>query len=494
MRPFPMILALLSLGGCAGGDDPQDTGSIALDCADGDVQELDCGLNDRGVQEQLCAAGVWEDDGACTDTDECVDADASAEDCWDGRGSVDLGCELGEWVPGDCTLAGPARIAGDADAADPLMSANGRFVAFESVATDFVGGDDNGQNDVFVHDLATQTTALVSMAMDGGVVTAPSTLGGISGDGRYVVFSSVASDLTALDTEGFQDVFLRDTFDGSTIRLSEDGTGVGGNADSYGPVISADGTTVAYYSPATNLVVGDDNGFMDVFVYELGSGSTTRVAINGGGAVSPKLSGDGRYMALHSDTTTARGGGPPYQAYLHDRVAGTTSLISKTPAGVAGVGSSGVTDVSDDGSAVAFQNSADDLLAADNNSVRDVLVWDRVGDSLQLATLTNTGSQTPRNSVNGAISADGNLVVFRSVRPYTDDADDSLYHVYLRDLNAQTTVVLDLTSAGARGNGHALDLDLAANGKHVAFGSRATDLVAGDTNGVMDIFVMPTGY
>jgi Tol biopolymer transport system component len=160
----------------------------------------------------------------------------------------------------------------------PEISGDGRFVAFYSTATNLVS------RDVFVRDLQTGATTRVSVASDGAQANGNSFAPAISRDGRYVVFSSSASNLIADDTNNANDIFLRDRVANTTTRIS---VGVGGaqpNASSYAPAISADGNVVAYESEATNLVTGDTNAVRDVFVYDRTTGTTTRVSVSSTGA------------------------------------------------------------------------------------------------------------------------------------------------------------------------------------------------------------------
>src|SRR5436190_1935582 len=154
------------------------------------------------------------------------------------------------------------------------LSADGRFVAFDSSATDLVAADTNGVSDVFVHDRQTGTTERVSVASDGAEGNAASVGAALSADGRFVAFHSAATNLVADDTNGTTDVFVHDRQTGMTERVSvaSDGT-QGNNASSY-PALSADGRFVAFDGAASDLVAGDSNGATDVFVHDRPTGTT----------------------------------------------------------------------------------------------------------------------------------------------------------------------------------------------------------------------------
>src|SRR5437867_3098602 len=148
---------------------------------------------------------------------------------------------------------------GNAASAGATLSADGRFVAFHSAATNLVAGDTNGTNDVFVHDRQTGITERVSVASDGTQGNKASSDPALSADGRFVAFHSTASNLVAGDTNGATDVFVDDRQTGTTARVSAAAVGTEGNAASAGAALSADGRLVAFHSSATNLVAGDAN-------------------------------------------------------------------------------------------------------------------------------------------------------------------------------------------------------------------------------------------
>src|SRR5437762_932588 len=179
---------------------------------------------------------------------------------------------------------------GDDASLGSALSADGRFVAFDSAATDLVAGDTNGVSDVFVHDRQTGTIERVSVASGGAQGDGSSGLIGfafppaLSAAGRFVAFVSAATNLVTGDTNGAADVFVRDRQTGTTERVSVASGGTQGNAASWGLALSADGRFVAFQSDATNLVAGDTNGATDVFVRDRQTGMTERVSVASGGA------------------------------------------------------------------------------------------------------------------------------------------------------------------------------------------------------------------
>ena len=232
---------------------------------------------------------------------------------------------------------------GNDTSTEASISADARFVAFWSDASNLVGGDTNGVEDVFVRDRQTGTTELVSVATGGTQGNARSRYPSISSDGRFVVFWSDASNLVAGDTNGSADVFVRDRLSGTTERVSLAAGGAQGNADSLGPSISASGRFVAFWSLATNLVAGDTNAWNDVFVRDRQSATTERVSVATGGAqgdfnsYDPSISADGRFVAFESGATNLVAGDTngSFDVFLRDRA--TASFTSLCDPGLSGV-------------------------------------------------------------------------------------------------------------------------------------------------------------
>ena len=197
---------------------------------------------------------------------------------------------------------GPGGAAGNDSSFDAAVSADGLLVAFGSYATNLVPGDDNMRPDIFARDRGAGATERANVAPDGAQANDDSDSPGLSADGRFLAFRSAATNLVAGDTNLYGDVFVRDRRAGTTERVSVSSGGAEGDANSYRPVISADGQFVAFVSDATNLVPGDTNGHADVFVRDLAAGRTERVSLGPGGAqgngdsgyVGLAISGDGR--------------------------------------------------------------------------------------------------------------------------------------------------------------------------------------------------------
>ena len=176
----------------------------------------------------------------------------------------------------------------------PVISADGRFVAYQSKAADLVPGDSNTENDIFLHELATNTVTRISLGINGTQSNGGSTSPSISQDGRYVAFESLASNLVANDTtgtNGYQDIFIHDRTTAVTVRVSVSNNGAAADKHALHPAISGDGRFVVFVSAATNLVVGDTNTLIDVFlhdrdpdqdgVFDENNGATVRISPSG---------------------------------------------------------------------------------------------------------------------------------------------------------------------------------------------------------------------
>jgi Tol biopolymer transport system component len=404
---------------------------------------------------------------------------------------------------------GSLGAEGNAFSSTPSISADGRFVAFSSGATNLVGGDTNGFEDVFVHDRQSGITTRVSVNSVGDEADGGSFGPAISGDGRFVAFASRASNLVAGDTNGGLDVFVHDQQTGETTRISVGSFGAEGNDSSLTPSISADGRFVAFRSFATNLVDGDTNDLQDVFVHDRQTGTTTRVSVDslGGQAdddsFAPSISADGRFVAFESSATNlvvgdTNGENDIFVHFVHDQQTGETTRVSVPGFGLGAqeARESIRPRISGDGRFVTFVSVATNLVADDTNGVGDVFVHDREMGATTRVSIASSGAQADRGSSETSISADGRFVAFRSsatnlVEPDTNVRDDIFVHD--RQTGITTRVSVSVDSLGEGGNGASELPSISADGRFVAFLSGSTNLVAGDTNGSSDVFVRDRG-
>jgi Tol biopolymer transport system component len=404
-------------------------------------------------------------------------------------------------LPGQTTRVSVASddTQGDRESSQPGLSADGRYTAFYSWATNLVDGDNNGTADVFVRDRQTGETRRVSVASDGtegnGVSYQPS----LSADGRYVAFRSEASNLVAGDTNQTWDVFVHDRQTGETQRVSVASDGTQGNGISYQPSLSADGRYVAFHSDASNLVAGDTNGTADVFVHDRHTGETRRVSVasdttpGNDYSYEPSLSADGRHVVFSSFATNLVAGdtNARVDVFVHDRQTGETRRVSVASGGGQGNGDSYQPSLSADGRYVAFISVASNLVGGDTNATYDVFVRDLQTGGTTRVSVASDGTQANNQSLQSALSADGRYVAFRSVASNLVAGDtNGTYDVFVHDRQTRDTRRVSVASNGTQGNNHSVDPWLSADGRYAAFTSYASNLVAGDTNGSVDVFVV----
>jgi Tol biopolymer transport system component len=306
------------------------------------------------------------------------------------------------------------------------ISADGRFATFESEASNLVPNDTNLRDDVFVHDRLLGTTERVSVDSNGVEGDAHSLESATSADGRFVAFMSVANNLVPNDTNVSTDIFARDRLLGTTERVSVGTGGVEGNSSSRYPTLSADGRYVAFSSEASNLVAGDTNGKGDIFVRDRQTGTTVRASVTNGGqeanAVSytGSISGDGRFVAFSSDASNLVTGDTNGAAdiFVRDLVSGTTERVSVATGGRETEGAVWFQypspGISADGRKVVFQSGGTDLVPGDTNGFDDVFVHDRVLGTTERVNTDSAGNEANRESLYAAISADGQVVSFQS--------------------------------------------------------------------------------
>lgn len=300
---------------------------------------------------------------------------------------------------------------------DPAISANGRYVAFTSLASNLVPGDTNKVVDVFVHDRVTGATRRVSIG-PAGQGNSWSGEPRISADGRVVAFTSGASNLVAGDTNRADDVFIRDRLAGVTRRVSV-GTVGQSNHNSGLSAISADGRFVAFDSFASNLVPRDRNHAKDVFVRDLQAGLTRRVSVGGDGQGNswsefPAISAHGRFVAFASAASNLvpRDTNRTVDIFVRDRQAGLTRRVSVGAAGQSNRWSE-FPAISANGRVIAFTSKASNLVPGDTNRADDVFIRDRLAGSTRRVSVGFRG-QANGDSVFPAITADGRSVAFIS--------------------------------------------------------------------------------
>ncbi|MCY2987716.1 MAG: Ig-like domain-containing protein, partial [Planctomycetota bacterium] len=379
----------------------------------------------------------------------------------------------------------------------PSISADGRYVAFQSNASDLVSGDTNGVSDIFVRDTLSNTTSRVSLDTAGTQANSDSDWPSISADGRYVAFSSDASNLVSGDTNGTPDIFVRDTLSNITSRVSVDTAGTQANSYSDWPSISDDGRYVAFSSTASNLVSDDTNGTSDIFVRDTLSNTTTRVSVDSAGiqansqSYEPSISADGRYVAFTSWASNLVSGDTNgmYEVFVRDTLSNTTSRVNLDTAGNQADRESGWPSISADGRYVAFASTASNLVSGDTNGLFDIFVRDTLSNTTTRVSLDTAGTQANILSTLSSLSADGRYVAFQSGASNLVSGDtNATWDIFVRDTLSNTTTRISLDTAGNQANSDSSWPSISADGRYVAFQSDASNLVSGDTNGYSDVF------
>jgi Tol biopolymer transport system component len=379
------------------------------------------------------------------------------------------------------------------------VSENGRYVAFESDASNLVPGDMNACSDVFVLTVASGAIERVSVDSSGVEANGASVYPSISEDGRLITFTSGASNLAPGDTNTLTDIFVHDRQTHATqlVSVAYDGQHQFSNWSNWSS-ISADGRFVAFTSDSRNMVSGDTNSTWDVFVRDLQGGTTQRVSLayDGSQASLPcygaSISGDGRYVAFQAnDPLVADDTNGVTDVFVRDLAGDTGAIqrVSVTRDGQESTGGSQAPAMSDDGRYVAFIGNTS-LVPEDTNTGADVYVRGLETATLELVSAADDGSQ-PFGFSNHrpAISADGRYVAFTSNAALV--LPDAVYtwDVFVRDRRSGVLERVSVAASGGDTDGESMACAISSDGRYVAFTSVASNLVGGDTNALRDVFI-----
>jgi len=404
-------------------------------------------------------------------------------------------------------------------AGQAAVSADGRFVAFHSDAADLVPNDTNGDSDVFVRDRTTDVLTRVSVASTGMEARGDSTCPSISADGRFVAFLSRASNLVPGNPSPYWIVYVHDRRDGSTAAAGHAPDGARPDRNSGCPSISGDGQRIVFSSHATNLVPADGNRTIDVFLHDRATGATTRVSERFGGgdaddaSVRARISRNGRFVAFESyalDLLRPADRPPPprtdedprLQVYVRDLEAGVTEMVSVASAhrlqGPDGV--SLMASISDDGNRIAFRSEARNLAPLPDGELDAIFVRDRAARRTWLASPADplqSDCGRPGTTVRcksgakgpPAISGDGRFVAFSSrsllhlpANQYSGD------QIYLFDNLGRRLRRLSVDATGAEGEACSWEPSLSADGRVLAWASKSANLVPDDDGLDVDVF------
>lgn len=352
-----------------------------------------------------------------------------------------------------------------------VVSPDGRFVAFMSYASNLVANDNNAIPDVFVRDRLTSATTRVSIPNGGGWGDGDSTTPSISADGRYVAFESYATNLVPNDTNDVSDIFVRDRTTNTTKRVSVASDGTESDDESFNASLSADGRYVAFDSLASTLVLDDTNWVSDIFVRDRTLNTTTRASLATDGteadldSFSPIISRSGRYVAFYSDATNliADDTNSLGDAYLRDLQSGATERVSLASDGAeADAGIDTVAGLSDDARYVLFNSSSANLIAGVPGIAMNVYLRDRTAGTTTRVGVDTLGRQSANGSIGGALSGDARYVLFTSYDPIIEpDANGAIGDVFLRSTSAPLILGVAPPSAAA---GSSLTVTLSGSG------------------------------
>ena len=374
-------------------------------------------------------------------------------------------------------------------------SPNGRYTVFDSLAANLVANDDNSVKDVFLRDHKRKRTKRVSLATGARQLDGASARPTVSADGRFVAFESDAVFLNQTDINGGPDIFVYDRKKKRLRRISVSSSGVGADGISRLPVISDDGRFVAFFSHATNLVPSDDNGEGDVFIHDRKKKRTKRVSIGNSGKELAKgggnfdMSGDGRFIAFVSaqDGIAKGDANGNKDIFIRDRKKRTTRLISKSSRGKVGNNDSSNPDISRSGRFVAFSSGSSNFARIDSNDRFDVFVRDRKKGKTRRVSISSSGGEGNGHSWSGGVSADGRFVIFDSTAsnliPNDNNGDTD---VLVRDRKKGKTKRVSVRSDGGPGEG--VRSRISDDGRFVVFTSEHPNMVPFDSNLDDDVF------
>ena len=379
----------------------------------------------------------------------------------------------------------------------PRLSADGTNVVYVSGYWDLVPNDTNDRADVFRYDIVNGTTTRVSVGNGGSESNGNSNFPAVSSDGTKIVYTSGATNLVGDDTNGFVDVFLTDTRTGTTILVSRHTDGTQGNDNAGTPSISGDGKMVSYTSLATNLVDGDTNGRSDIFVYDTIAGTTTRASVDSNGNEAndaswlSSVSGNGTLVVYTSRASNLVDGDTnrTTDVFTYRIASGVTTRVSVQTGGTQ-AGGGGDSSISHDGTRIAFMSSATDLVVGDSNAKDDVFMVDTTTNKTIRVSVDGAGNQANGGSYRPSISADGQNVAFVSVATNLIDDDSNGYEDIFRYNTASGSVTrISVSSDGEQANKPSEWPSISSDGSKVVYTSSATNLIPSDLNRATDAFL-----
>lgn len=409
---------------------------------------------------------------------------------------------------GRTLILAPPFVVPNAASGQPSISGDGHHVAFASTATNLTSSPESSSSaQIYVFDTRAQTMRLLSATPDMGAGDDASSQPSLSADGQVVAFASRATNLVAGVGKATINIFVKQA-DGPLRLIS---VGVGGSqtdGNSYQPAVSGNGRFVVFTSNADNLIAGDDNGKPDIFEYDLQAGTIKRVSTGSGGAQADgpssnaSVSANGRYVTFASTSANLVGHQPraTEQVYVRDEGVGRTARVSigrgNRPQNAAvPAPRTQVSSISADGRYVAFDSYATNLTSHSTNGHSNVFVRDRLRHRTSIASLSNTGDAGINDNFAPAMAPDGRFVIFDSLADDVAPGAAPGANVYVRDLQRATTTTVDVSTnslprSAERGSGMLLQQPvISRDGTSAVFESGAANLVGTASNGVNNLFL-----
>ncbi len=398
----------------------------------------------------------------------------------------------------------PSGEPGNGTSERPAISDDARYIVFQSTAQNLVIDKTSSRSDIFLYDRNTKKTTRINLAADNSEANASSEHAAISADGSIIAFASDASNLVGGDTQGNKDIFIYDRTNGTITRVSVDSADTPGNDDSDFPDVSEDGRYVVFESEATNLVSNDTNEQSDIFRHDRQTGTTIRVNLDflNDEATSydsnePKISDNGRYVVFRTYAAlTPCDDNNTSDVFYRDLVENTTILASVTYYGCVANNRSVHPSISGDGRFVSFSSYASNLIIEDDtNSREDLYLRDFQNEITERISVSSSNQEGDQRSVGygGNISQDGRYVVFSSQATNMVESDtNDQYDVFARDRTKNKTTRESVSHYWEEGYSSSSSTNTAvisANGRYIVFDSNLNGLVPGDTSSTWDIFV-----
>lgn len=396
--------------------------------------------------------------------------------------------------------AGGTGTPGNEASHHASITADGRHIAFSSKADNLVPGDTNGTEDIFVKNVDTGAVVRVSTNSAGEELNGDSAGPVISADGNSVAFKSYATDLIPGASGLYGNLFVKNLQTGAISLVSADAAGNAGNAESTNPVISADGRYVAFASDASNLVPEDTNGYLDIYVRDLATGSITLVSVGAGGEAGdgssgdiygPSISADGMRIAFSSSAANIAPGDSDnvHDILVKDTGTGEIFVASMGEGGAKGNGNSLFPGLSADGKRVAYRSQSTNLHAGDREPQPDIYVKDLETRQLFLASTDAAGNKGNMPSWDPAISPNGRKAAFSTDSTNLGAAGMQNFHIYLKDLEDGSLTLVSANADGVPANGVSTGPTFSRNGTRVAYDSQSSNLVSGAPGNAFNIYL-----